>query len=69
MNTTSYDQEKGVVSLGPGCRSANAFEALEDDGVAVTAGRIGAVGASGFILGGGNSYHSGSDGWAWYVLP
>lgn len=63
MNATSYDEEKGIVSLGPGTISAPAYEALEEYGVTVTVGRISPVGAAGFITGGGNSFHSGSNGW------
>ena len=65
MNATSYDADKGIVSIGPGARSGAAYENIKEDGVVIAAGRVAPVGASGFIAGGGISYHWGSYGWGW----
>lgn len=67
MNATTYHPERGIVAVQPAARSANAYEALEKYGVAITGGRVGPVGLGGFVSGGGISFHAGTRGWAWCV--
>jgi hypothetical protein len=69
MNETTYDANKNVVSIGPGTRSGITYDNIKDDGVVITAGRVAPVGASGFVLGGGISYHWPGHGWGWFVAP
>ncbi|KAH7383972.1 FAD binding domain-containing protein [Pyrenochaeta sp. MPI-SDFR-AT-0127] len=64
MNATSYDQERSIVTVQPGAKSAETYEALEQYGVAITGGRVGPVGLGGFVSGGGISFHAGVHGWA-----
>ncbi|KAK8053054.1 hypothetical protein PG996_012355 [Apiospora saccharicola] len=56
MNATTYDADRKIVSIQP--------DTLSPLDVTVTGGRGGTVGASGFISGGGNSFHSASHGFA-----
>ena len=62
FNETTYDQETKIVSLGPGGHWGNVYDTLTPFGVTVTGGRAGSVGVGGFLLGGGNSFHSGTHG-------
>lgn len=62
FNETTYDEETKVVSVGPGGHWGNVYDTLTPFGVTVTGGRAGSVGVGGFLLGGGNSFHSGTHG-------
>lgn len=62
LNETVYDKSTGLASIGPGARWGSVFETIEQYGLTVTGGRDGFVGVGGFLLGGGNSFHSGRRG-------
>ncbi|KAK8044186.1 hypothetical protein PG993_004210 [Apiospora rasikravindrae] len=64
MNATTYDADRKIASIQPGTHWQPVYETLSPFGVTVTGGRAGTVGASGFITGGGNSFHSASHGFA-----
>ncbi|KAK7932015.1 nicotine oxidase [Apiospora marii] len=64
MNATTYDADRKIVSIQPGTHWQPVYDTLSPLGVTVTGGRGGTVGASGFISGGGNSFHSASHGFA-----
>ncbi|KAK8069942.1 hypothetical protein PG994_006558 [Apiospora phragmitis] len=64
MNKTTYDADRKIVSIQPGMHWQSVYDTLSPFGVTVTGGRAGTVGASGFISGGGNSFHSASHGFA-----
>ncbi|KAK8085697.1 hypothetical protein PG997_006968 [Apiospora hydei] len=64
MNSTTYDADRKIASIQPGTHWQPVYETLSPFGVTVTGGRAGTVGASGFISGGGNSFHSASHGFA-----
>lgn len=64
MKTIKYRKDKGIVEVGPGTRSVEIYDAIEQYGVAVTAGRGAPVGVAGFFTGGGNSYFANSHGFA-----
>ena len=58
MNETTFDNETGIASLGPGGTWGPVYAALEPHGVTVTGGRAVDVGVGGFLTGGGNSFYS-----------
>ncbi|KAL4954779.1 hypothetical protein BDW69DRAFT_204963 [Aspergillus filifer] len=58
LNSTTYDPETQIASVGPGARWKGVYEELAKYEVAVPGGRGGTVGVGGFITGGGNSFHS-----------
>ena len=62
MNATCYDPATRLVSVQPGGTWGSVYDALAPHGVTVTGGRSAAVGVGGFLLGGGNSFHSASHG-------
>ena len=65
MNASRYDAERGIASVEPGGRWRDVYRNLLDvANVTVTGGRDGDVGVGGFLLGGGNSYYSGTNGFA-----
>jgi hypothetical protein len=64
FNTTSYNADTNIASVGPGAHWGSVYDTLTPYGVTVTGGRAAYVGVGGFLLGGGNSYHSGSHGFA-----
>ncbi|RYC55514.1 hypothetical protein CHU98_g10691 [Xylaria longipes] len=59
LNSTSYNAETNIASIGPGGRWEYVYAELIKYGVTATGGRDGDVGVGGFLLGGGNSYYSG----------
>ncbi|KAI0204448.1 FAD-binding domain-containing protein [Astrocystis sublimbata] len=59
LNSTSYDAESNIASIGPGGRWENVYKELVKYDITVTGGRDGDVGVGGFLIGGGNSYYSG----------
>ncbi|KAJ5492425.1 FAD linked oxidase N-terminal [Penicillium expansum] len=58
MNTTTYNKEAGTASILPGSRWGDVYETLAKYNVTVPGGRSGVVGVAGFLLGGGNSFHT-----------
>lgn len=63
MNNSWYDAGKKVASLEPGAHWRDVYaNLLNKYNVAVTGGRDGDVGVGGFLLGGGISYHTGTNG-------
>jgi FAD/FMN-containing dehydrogenase len=64
MTSTTYNNETKIVSVQPGSKWQSVYETLDPYGVTVTGGRAGNVGVGGFIVGGGNSFHSASHGFA-----
>ena len=62
FNETTYDEETKIASLGPGGHWGDVYDTLTPYGVTVPGGRAGSVGIGGFLLGGGNSFHSGTHG-------
>ncbi|KAH7380506.1 hypothetical protein DE146DRAFT_671737 [Phaeosphaeria sp. MPI-PUGE-AT-0046c] len=63
MNSSSYNSESKIASLGPGARWRNVYrDLLDKHNVTVTGGRDGGVGVGGFLLGGGISYYTGTNG-------
>lgn len=52
MNQFSVRPDNSVVSLGPGLRWGDVYNALDPYGVSVIGGRIPHVGVAGLILGG-----------------
>lgn len=63
MNSSRYMADKGIAQVGPGAKWKNVYANLLADGnVTVTGGRDGDVGVGGFLLGGGNSYYTGRNG-------
>lgn len=62
FSDTTYDPETKTASIGPGAHWGDVYDTLTPYGVTVTGGRAGSVGVGGFLLGGGNSFHSGSHG-------
>lgn len=65
MNSSTYDSSRNVASVSPGARWGDVYKQLhERDDVMVTGGRDGSVGVGGFLLGGGNSFFTGRNGFA-----
>ncbi|GAP91461.1 putative FAD binding domain-containing protein [Rosellinia necatrix] len=62
LNSTSYNPETNIASIGPGGRWQYVYADLVKYGITVPGGRDGDVGVGGFLLGGGNSYYSGRAG-------
>ncbi|KAI0467577.1 FAD-binding domain-containing protein [Xylaria cf. heliscus] len=62
LNSTSYNAETNIASIGPGGRWQYVYAELIKYGITATGGRDGDVGVGGFLLGGGNSYYSGRNG-------
>ncbi|KAK5626031.1 hypothetical protein RRF57_001747 [Xylaria bambusicola] len=63
LNVTAYNAETNIASIGPGGKWQYVYKELVKYGITVTGGRDGDVGVGGFLLGGGNSYYSGRQGW------
>ncbi|CAI7652776.1 unnamed protein product [Penicillium glandicola] len=58
MNRTTYHEKEGIASILPGSRWGDVYETLAKYNVTVAGGRSGVVGVSGFLLGGGNTFHT-----------
>ncbi|KAL4913538.1 hypothetical protein BDW62DRAFT_214106 [Aspergillus aurantiobrunneus] len=58
LNGTVYSPESATASIQPGARWKPVYKTLGQHGVAVPGGRGGTVGVGGFVVGGGNSFHS-----------
>lgn len=64
INDVTYDAQTGTVKIGAGCKWSDVYSVLDPLGVATMGGRASSVGTGGFLLGGGISYYSNSQGWA-----
>ncbi|KAJ5269332.1 hypothetical protein N7497_009935 [Penicillium chrysogenum] len=64
MNTTTYNEKAGTASILPGSRWEGVYETLAKYNVTVPGGRSGVVGVGGFLLGGGNAFHTARVGFA-----
>lgn len=63
MNNSWYDAEKNIASIQPGAHWRDVYtNLLEKYNITVTGGRDGDVGVGGFLLGGGISYYTGTNG-------
>lgn len=62
FNAITYNSETKIASIGPGAHWGSVYDTLTPHGVTVPGGRAGSVGVGGFLMGGGNSFHSGSHG-------
>ncbi|KAI1427808.1 FAD-binding domain-containing protein [Xylaria sp. FL1777] len=62
LNSTTYNPETNIASIGPGGKWQNVYKDLIKYGITAVGGRDGDVGVGGFLLGGGNSYYSGRQG-------
>ncbi|KAI1408056.1 FAD-binding domain-containing protein [Hypoxylon sp. FL1857] len=57
LNSTTYDPATGLASILPGAHWLNVYRTLDPLGVGVPGGRIGIVGAGGYLSGGGFSLY------------
>lgn len=64
LSQVKVSSDRETTSVGPGARWVQVAATLDPMGLAVVGGRMGDVGVSGLILGGGLSYFSGKRGWA-----
>lgn len=62
LDKTTYDKETNTASIGPGAHWVDVYEELDKHDVLVNGGRDGDVGVGGFLLGCGNTYLMGSEG-------
>jgi len=62
MNCSYYDPDRDLANDEPGAAWKDVYYNLLNSNVTVTGGRDGGVGVGGFLLGGGNSYYSGRNG-------
>ncbi|KAJ5423850.1 FAD-binding type 2 [Penicillium cf. griseofulvum] len=64
MDTTTYNEQAGTASILPGARWGGVYETLAKHDVTVPGGRSGVVGVAGFLLGGGDTFHTARVGFA-----
>lgn len=64
MTTLSLSSDNSIVSVGPGNRWRDVYAYLKPFGLAAVGGRVGHVGVSGLLLGGGISFFSSEYGFA-----
>ncbi|GKT47367.1 bifunctional solanapyrone synthase [Colletotrichum spaethianum] len=64
LTTLALSEDKSTVSVGAGLRWRDVYSYLSPSGLAAVGGRIGGVGVSGLLLGGGISFHSNQYGFA-----
>ncbi|KAF4857260.1 Bifunctional solanapyrone synthase [Colletotrichum siamense] len=64
LTTLAVSDDKATVSVGAGNRWRDVYSYLQPFGLAVVGGRIGGVGVSGLLLGGGISFYSNQYGFA-----
>ncbi|TLS29219.1 hypothetical protein PpBr36_01694 [Pyricularia pennisetigena] len=64
LSQVKVSPDRETTSIGPGARWVQVAATLDPLGLAVVGGRMGDVGVSGLVLGGGLSYFSGKHGWA-----
>ena len=62
LNSTTYDPDPNVASIGTGARWGSVYEELEEHGVSVPGGRESIVGVGGLTLGGGISWYAAKKG-------
>lgn len=53
MNSTTYDESTGIVSIQPGARWGAVYEALNPHNRSAIGARTSVVGVGGFVTGGG----------------
>ncbi|KAJ5356385.1 FAD-binding type 2 [Penicillium concentricum] len=64
MDTTTYNEKAGIASILPGSRWGGVYKTLAKYNVTVPGGRSNVVGVAGFLLGGGNTFHTSRVGFA-----
>ncbi|KAJ5458311.1 FAD-bindingtype 2 [Penicillium sp. IBT 31633x] len=64
MNATTYNKAAGTASILPGARWGSVYKTLAEYNITVPGGRSGVVGIAGFLLGGGNTFHTARVGYA-----
>ncbi|KAK1957478.1 FAD binding domain-containing protein [Colletotrichum sublineola] len=64
MNSTTYNEQTKIASIGPGANWGSVYHALDPYGVSAVGGRASVVGVGGFTTGGGYSFHTNSVGFA-----
>lgn len=64
MRSVYFDPATGTVLIGGGTRNRDLYDALEQRNAAITHGRCPAVGAAGFLLGGGIGFNMRANGLA-----
>ncbi|EAW17073.1 FAD-binding oxidoreductase [Aspergillus fischeri NRRL 181] len=64
MNAITLNDNRSVVSVGPGNVWVQVYSALEPYGLAAIGGRVSTIGVGGLTTGGGISYYSNLYGWA-----
>ncbi|GKU03201.1 fad containing protein [Fusarium langsethiae] len=62
LNHVSFDASTETVDVGPGCRWRDVYSQLSKHGRAVAGGREGNPGVAGLLLGGGNTFFTGIQG-------
>ncbi|KAL6920884.1 hypothetical protein FSHL1_004860 [Fusarium sambucinum] len=62
LNNVSFDPSTETVDVGPGCRWRDVYSQLSKYGRAVAGGREGNPGVAGLLLGGGNTFFTGLQG-------
>ncbi|OTB02040.1 hypothetical protein M426DRAFT_25053 [Hypoxylon sp. CI-4A] len=64
LDDVQFDRGSETVSFGPGVRWGHVYQEVEKHGYAVAGGREVQTGVGGFLLGGGNTWMTGSRGFA-----
>jgi FAD/FMN-containing dehydrogenase len=64
MNAITLNDDRSVVSVGPGNVWVQVYAALEPYGLAAIGGRVSTIGVGGLVTGGGISFYSNLYGWA-----
>jgi len=64
LNSLQLNGNKDVISVGAGLKWQLVYDFLAKEGLAAVGGRVGEVGVSGLLLGGGLSFYSGQHGFA-----
>ncbi|WXC56403.1 hypothetical protein SNK03_002339 [Fusarium graminearum] len=62
LNHVKFDASTETVDIGPGCRWRDVYAQLSEHGRAVAGGREGNPGVAGLLLGGGNTFFTGLQG-------
>ncbi|KAG8676174.1 hypothetical protein FPOAC1_002174 [Fusarium poae] len=62
LNNVSFDASTETVDVGPGCRWRDVYSQLSKHGRTVAGGREGNPGVAGLLLGGGNTFFTGIQG-------
>jgi len=68
LKTLKYNNDKSVLSIGPGYRWIDVYEFTSLSGLGVAGGRYGQVGVGGLLTGGGISYFGNKIGWSFNTL-